>query len=158
MTVIVVRHPGGRIDLEQRRVLARTLTDAVLEVECGAVTAAARYGFQVHFHELATDRIAIGGRLLADEPVDALVVDVAVMDGSWSPAARTAVIENVLDALREGLGADEASSSWWVNFRTIDEGSWGAGTGVVSMLDLLALGIFTDERADEIRTALESRG
>lgn len=65
------------------------------------------------------------------------------------------VITNVLAALARDLRLDAPSSSWWVNFRTIDEGSWGAEAGVVSMLDLLAPGIFSDARIDEIRTALD---
>lgn len=155
MTVIIVRHPSGRIDLEHRRTLAQTLTDAVLDVECGAITPAARFGFQVHFEELALDQIAIGGRLLADQPADVMLVDIAVMDGHWPDSARAAVIENVLSELARGLGVDTPSPSWWVNFRTIDEGSWGAGAGVVSMLDLLAPGIFSEQRIAEIRAALD---
>lgn len=155
MTVIAVYAPAGRIDVEARRALATSLTDAVLEVECGVVTEVARLGFQVHFRQLADDELAIGGVLLADRPVDALLVDVAVMDGSWPPEARATVITNVLAALARDLRLDAPSSSWWVNFRTIDEGSWGAEAGVVSMLDLLAPGIFSDARIDEIRTALD---
>jgi phenylpyruvate tautomerase PptA (4-oxalocrotonate tautomerase family) len=157
MTVIVVRHPAQRISVEQRRVLAQSLTDAVLEVECGVITTAARYGFQVHFQELALDQIAIGGRLLTDQPMDAMVVDIAVMDGAWPPSSRATAIKNVLAALRDALDVNEPSANWWVNFRVIDEGSWGAGANVISMLDLLAPGIFTDDRIAEIRAALPSR-
>jgi phenylpyruvate tautomerase PptA (4-oxalocrotonate tautomerase family) len=153
MTVIVVRSPEQRLTAEHRRVLARQLTDAVLEVECGIVTDAARIGFQVHFHDLAPTHMAIAGRLLSDQPVDAMLIDIAVMDGAWPRSDREAVIANVLHALGDTLGV-EPSASWWVNFRVIDEGSWGAGRAVVSMVDLLIPGLFSDERISAIRAAL----
>lgn len=154
VTVISVRYPKGRLSTEHRGRLAKELTDAVLEVECGLVTEAARFGFQVHFQELRTDQMAIGGVLLSERPLDALLVDIAVMDGSWPQADRDAVISNVLQSLAEELGTDVPSPSWWVNFRVIDEGSWGAGSGVIYMLDLLSPDTFTDERATAIRSAL----
>ncbi|HUG21388.1 hypothetical protein [Piscinibacter sp.] len=38
--------------------------------------------------------------------------------------------------------------------RAIDEGSWGSRGTVLSVLDLLASGVFTPERVAEIRKAL----
>ena len=67
MTIITVSAPEGRLSLAQRRLLAKTLTDAVLEPEVGQPMPAARVGFQVHFRELAPDCMAIGGELLSDQ-------------------------------------------------------------------------------------------
>ena len=50
---------------------------------------------------------------------------------------------------------DHARASWWVTFRVIDEGSWGSRAQVLSILDLLASGVFTPERIAEIRKALD---
>jgi phenylpyruvate tautomerase PptA (4-oxalocrotonate tautomerase family) len=61
-----VNTPAGRLSQEQRRTLARPLTDAVLVPEVGQFAPPARAGFQVHFVERQPDMMAIGGRLLAD--------------------------------------------------------------------------------------------
>ena len=156
MTVITVKAPKDRLNLEQRRTLARTLTDAVLLPEVGQFAAAARVGFQVHFAEYEPDMMAIGGILLTDagpDP-DVMVIDVAVMDGDWRHEVRAEVIERILAALAEATGAGAPSPTWWVNFRVIDEGSWGSSGGVLSVLSLLDSGVFTDDKAKAIRAAL----
>ncbi|SEE16333.1 tautomerase enzyme [Streptomyces sp. TLI_105] len=156
MTVITVNAPKGRLGPEHRRELAETLTDAVLVPEVGQFAPAARAGFQVHFVEREPDMMAIGGRLLTDagpDP-DVMVIDVAVMDGDWRQEVRTQVVERVLAAMADACGLAEPSPAWWVNFRVIDEGSWGAGGGVLSLLPLLDSGVFTEEKAAAVRSAL----
>jgi phenylpyruvate tautomerase PptA (4-oxalocrotonate tautomerase family) len=156
MTVITVNAPKGRLTLEQRRELAETLTDAVLVPEVGQHAPAARPGFQVHFVERERDMMAIGGRLLsdADSELDVMVIDIAVMDAAWQEPVRTEVIERVLAALAAACGLEKPAPSWWVNFRVIDEGSWGSSGGVLSVIPLLASGVFTDERIKAVRAAL----
>ncbi|MGJ5893000.1 tautomerase enzyme [Streptomyces sp. V2] len=156
MTIITVNTPEGRLSLDQRRVLAETLTDAVLVPEVGHFEPAARPGFQVRFVEHSTDRMAIGGRLLADigAELDVMILDVAVMDGDWPREVRAEVIARLLAALAEACGLAEPSPGWWVNFRVIDEGSWGSGGRVTSILSLLATGVFTEEKAKAIRAAI----
>lgn len=156
MTTITVHHPEGRIDVHQRRVLAQTLTDAVLTVECGQMLEPARVGFQVHFRSLPVDCMAIGGRLLADAPADILVLDVAVMDAAWTRQDRKRVINALFAALARGLGMDQPSPTWWIQFRVIEEGSWGSRGGVLSIVDLLGTGAFTPERADAILAAVQA--
>ena len=158
MTVITVNTPKGRLSLEERRTLAETLTDAVLVPEVGQFAPAARVGFQVHFVEREPDMMAIGGRLLADtrQGLDVMVIDVAVMDGDWRREVRAEVIERVLTAMAEACGLPEPSPAWWVNFRVIDEGSWGSSGGVLSVLSLLDSGVFTEEKIKAIRTALDA--
>ncbi|MGX5214762.1 tautomerase family protein [Streptomyces violaceus] len=156
MTIITVNAPTGRLRLEQRRELAETLTDAVLVPEVGQPAPAARVGFQVHFVERERDMMAIGGRLLsdADRELDVMVIDIAVMDAAWQPDVRARVIERVLAALAAACGLEKPSPTWWVNFRVIDEGSWGSTGGVLSVLPLLDSGVFTEERAKAVRAAL----
>ncbi|NUP45329.1 MAG: tautomerase enzyme [Streptomyces sp.] len=156
MTVITVNAPQGRLSLEQRRTLAETLTDAVLVPEVGRFAPAARVGFQVHFMERAPDMPAIGGRLLADagQELDVMVIDVAVMDGDWRREVRAEVIERVLTALADACGLPEPSPTWWVDFRVINEGSWGSGGRALSILSLLESGVFTEEKARAIRAAV----
>ncbi|MFD0360218.1 4-oxalocrotonate tautomerase family protein [Nocardia sp. GCM10030253] len=156
MTVITVNMVRGRFDQTQRRELARTLTDAVLVPEVGQLAPAARAGFQVHFCERDPDMMAIGGIVLADQDQDALVVDIAVMDGDWRQEVRTQVIERILAALTAAAGSTAPAPTWWVNFRVIEEGSWGSRGGVLSILDLLPSGVFTAEKAAAIQAAIGS--
>ncbi|WP_329544389.1 tautomerase enzyme [Streptomyces sp. NBC_01356] len=158
MTIITVNSLKGRLSLEQRRVLAETLTDAVLVPEVGQFAPPARAGFQVHFVEREPDMVAIGGRLVADAGagLDVMVIDVAVMDGDWRQEVRTQVIERLLAALAEACGLSAPAPAWWVNFRVIDEGSWGSSGGVLSVLSLLGSGVFTEEKIKAIRTALDA--
>jgi hypothetical protein len=85
---------------------------------------------------------------------DAMVIDVAVMAGDWRQEVRAEVIERVLAAMAAACEVDEPSPAWWVNFRVIDEGSWGSSGGVLSILTLLESGVFTPEKAAAIRAAL----
>lgn len=156
MTVITVNTANGRLSREHRQTLARTLTDAVLVPEIGQHEPAARAGFQVHFVEHDPDMMAIGGLLLAEmpEPADVMLIDVAVMDADWNRDVRAEVINRVLAAMTEACGLREPRPTWWVTFRVIEEGSWGAGGAVLSILDLLKTGVFTPERAQAIRAAI----
>ena len=67
---------------------------------------------------------------------------------------RTAVIERLLAAMADACGMATPASAWWVNFRVIDEGSWGSRGGVLSVLSLLDSGVFTEEKTRAIRAAL----
>jgi phenylpyruvate tautomerase PptA (4-oxalocrotonate tautomerase family) len=162
MTVIAVNTPEGRLTQDQRRTLAMTLTDAVLVPEVGRDSPAARGGFQVHFVERDLDMIAIGGVLLADtpEPADIMVIDIAVMNAAWPPDVRADVLRRVLTAMAEACGMDAPSPTWWVNFRVIEEGSWGSGSGPLSILHFLDgdpdNAVFTKEREQAIRAVLSS--
>jgi len=153
MTIITVTTPRNRLSQQQRRALAELLTDAVLVPEVGQHAPAARPGFQVQFVERTLDRMAIGGRLLCDYSAmpDVAAIDICVMDAAWPKPVRKQVIENVLAAMAKACDMSEPSPAWWVTFRVIDEGSWGSRGRVLSILELLASGVFTPERIAEIR-------
>lgn len=159
MTIITVTAPEGRLTLEQRRRLAESLTDAVLEPEVGQFAPSARVGFQVHFRDLPTDHMAIGGKLLIDheKPRDIMTIDVAVMNAAWPAEVRERVIRNVLEQLAKACDIPKPSPTWWVTFRIIDEGSWGSRGGVLSILQLLDSGAFTEDRANAIRQAIPAQ-
>jgi len=156
LTIITVTTPENRLSHEQRRQLAESLTDAVLVPEVGQLAPPARIGFQVHFVERTPDRMAIGGKLLSDQwPMpDVATIDICVMDAAWPKTVRKQVIDNVLAAMARSCGMAAPSPAWWATFRVIDEGSWGSRGTVLSMLDLLATGVFTPERIAEVRKAL----
>ena len=115
MTFIHVMTPQGRLNTDQRRVLAKPLTDAVLVPEVGKLTVEARRGYQVHFAERPLDMIAHGGELLSDRPSDVMLIDVVVMDYCWTRADRAAVIRNIHAALAEACGMKAPSPAWWIN-------------------------------------------
>jgi hypothetical protein len=100
--------------------------------------------------------IAHGGELLSDKPSDVMVIDVVAMDCCWTREDRAAVIRNIHAALADTCGMKAPSPGWWINFRIIEEGSWGSRGGVLSFLDLLEHGAshFSPERTAAIRTAL----
>ncbi len=156
MTVITVKAPAGRISRARRGALATSLTDAVLVPEIGQFVEAARAGFQVHFSDLDTDCMAIGGRLVSVTGADIMVVDICVMDGDWPQSVRAEVIGSVLTALAQALGEPKPPPGWWATFRVIEEGSWGSRGGVLSILDLLNSGVFTDEKQRAIRARFKA--
>ena len=125
MTIITVCYPKGRLDVDARKLLATTLTDAVLEPELGQMFEPARIGFQVWFNEFDRDRVAIGGRLLSDREIDVIAIDVAVMDGDWPVELRGSVIGRLLRALADGLGREQPVSTWWGNVPNDRRGKLG---------------------------------
>src|SRR5207302_5549949 len=94
----------------------------------------------VHFSERPLDMIAHGGELLSDRPSDVMVIDVVAMDCCWTRKDRATVIRNIHAALADACGMKAPSPAWWINFRIIEEGSWGSRGGVLSFLDLLEHG------------------
>jgi phenylpyruvate tautomerase PptA (4-oxalocrotonate tautomerase family) len=158
MTIITVTTPEKRLSLAQRGRLAETLTDAVLEPEVGQFAPAARAGFQVHFRELPADCMAIGGKLLAeqDSPRDIMTIHIAVMNAAWPAEVRRRVIRGVLERMAEACNLPKPSPTWWVTFQVIDEGSWGSRGDVLSILQLLDSGAFSEARISAIRAAIAS--
>ncbi|WP_379141189.1 tautomerase enzyme [Paenibacillus sp. sgz500992] len=156
MTIISVNYSENRLTNEHRRLLAESLTDAVLVPEVGQFCPPAREGFQVHFTERSADRMAIGGKLLSDMPErDIITVNLIVMDGDWPNEVRKQVIENIFVSLTTVLEVPEPSPTWWVSFQVIEEGSWGSRGGVLSILDLLDSGVFTEEKIKAIRKNIQ---
>ena len=152
--------PTNPVESPQRTFERRSaLTDAVLVPEVGQQAPAARAGFQVHFVELQPGEMAIGGTLLSDHSPapDIMTIDVAVMDAAWPASVRSEVITNLLAAMAKACGLGAASPGWWVNFRVIDEGSWGSRGGALSILALLTTGVFTPDRIAAIRAEIEGR-
>lgn len=157
MTMISVRSTKNRLSVTHREQLAMNLTDVVLTVETGKFNEHARVGFQVYFDEFETDNIALAGVLISKSGVDAIHVDITVMDGDWPIEDRAQIIKNVYQVLCETLNIDEPSPAWWITFRIIEEGSWGARGKVTSILDLLKSGVFTPEKAKAIEQNINSK-
>ncbi len=159
MTVVRVVSEPGRIDEEQRAELAESLTIAVLDVEVGSDNEVARRGIMVLFDEQPSDVWAVGGRF-DDRYVSSggrILIRTQVMDGVWTAQRRRALIERFSEAVAAtiGVGEDRAAlGTCWVLFDTIDDGSWGAFGGPISLLDLVEPGGFAAEQAADARNEL----
>ena len=160
MTVLRVISEPGKFDEATRATLAEALTMAVLDVEVGSDNEVARRGIMVLFDEQPASAWAVGGRF--DDryvaPGGRILVRAQVMDGVWTSARRTQLIERISKAIAAALGLGEdrgALASCWVLFDTIDDGSWGAMGGPISLLDLLEPGRFAEAQAADARRTLE---
>ncbi|WP_236412484.1 hypothetical protein [Paenibacillus sp. JJ-223] len=80
-----------------------------------------------------------------------ITVNILVMDGDWPNEVRSIVISNIYKCLTSILEVEEPSPNWWVSFQVIEDGSWGSRGGVLSILDLVESGVFTDEKIKAIR-------
>lgn len=156
MTMISITSPEGRISAEQRAELAKSLTDAVLDVEIGRHEPLARAGCQIHFNQLPSSQMAHNGQLVSETDTDLMLVDIAVAEGDWPKSERKRVIEGIYAALVQALNVEEPSKDWWVKMKTVEEGSAATGGNVLSMLDFLELGIFSETKSAAIRKALQN--
>lgn len=158
MTIINVNTLEGRFSIEEKSLLAEKLTDAVMIPEIGQFVPEARIEFQVIFSEFKPENMAVSGKLLSDiSPVpDNINVHILVMDGAWTKTVRKSVIENIANALADVSGIDKPLNSWKSTFQVIDEGSFGTGPGVLSILSLLESGVFSAEKKSSVLNHINS--
>ena len=153
VTVLRVLSEPDRLDAPARGKLAEALTAAVLDVEVGGDNPVARRGIMVLFEDVERGRWAVGGRF-DDEfatPGGRLLVMAQVMEGPWTRERRRALLERLAGALAGALGLDAAAlASTWVLLQEIDEGSWGAFGGAISILDLVEPAGFAAEQRGDI--------
>ncbi|KND26149.1 hypothetical protein [Streptomyces acidiscabies] len=109
MTIITVNTPEGRLSLDQRRVLAETLTDAVLVPEVGHFEPAARPGFQVRAEVIARLLAALTEACGLAEPSPAWWVNFRVIDeGSWASGGG---VTSILSLLATGVFTEEKAKA-----------------------------------------------
>ena len=165
MPVVRVSCPRGALSPAQKRRLAASLTDVVLDAEVDAVTEAGKLVTVIQFLEAAADDWAVGGELrsAAAEAPNHFIVDVLVLEGLLDPARKTAVHERVTAAFRDAFGGAGADPLLpfrvWVLVHDVREGSWGAGGRTVSALDVAQFiaGDLDARRRAEIVAALGDR-
>ena len=162
MTVVRVISEPGRFDDTSRGKLAESLTTAVLDVEVGSENPVARRGIMVLFDEQPAERWAVGGRF-DDAHVAGggrLLIMTQAMEGVWTGERRKRLIERYYEALSEALdlGADRSLlGSCWVLFSEIEDGSWGAFGGALTLLDILTPAGFAKEQAADAQELLGRR-
>jgi phenylpyruvate tautomerase PptA (4-oxalocrotonate tautomerase family) len=142
MPLVRLTYPRGALATAQKREIAETLTEVVLDAEVDAVTDAGRLVTIVHFNEVAPEDWAVAGELrsTAVAPPDHFIVDVFVLDGLLEGERRSAVHQRVTEAFRRAFGGPAADPMLalrvWVLVHEIREGSWGAAGRTVSALDV----------------------
>jgi phenylpyruvate tautomerase PptA (4-oxalocrotonate tautomerase family) len=162
MPLVRLTYPRGALTLDQKRAIAESLTEIVLDAEVDAVTEAGRMVTVVHFNEAAPDDWAVGGTLrsAAARPPNHFIVDLVVLQGLLEGDRRSDVHRRVTEAFQDALGGEAAdpmlSLRVWVLVHEVREGSWGAGGRTISALDVAAF-ISSDpgaERRAEIEKSI----
>ena len=141
MPLVRLTYPRGALSAARKRQIAASLTEIVLDAEVDAVTETGRLVTVVQFQEVSPDDWAVAGELraAATNPPDHFIVDVIVLEGLLEGARRTAVHRRVTEAFQKafGEGGDPLLPlRVWVLVHDVREGSWGAGGGTVSALDV----------------------
>jgi phenylpyruvate tautomerase PptA (4-oxalocrotonate tautomerase family) len=164
MPVVRVTYPRGALTPAQKRQIAASLTDIVLDAEVDTITDAGKLVTVIHFVEAAADDWSVAGELrsAASTRPDHFIVDVVVLEGLLDASRKTAVHERVTGAFREafGEGGDPLLPfRVWVLVHDVGEGSWGAGGRTVSAFDVAQFigGDVSAGRRSEIAAALEKR-
>jgi phenylpyruvate tautomerase PptA (4-oxalocrotonate tautomerase family) len=142
MPVVRLSYPRGALTPVQKRRIAASLTEIVLDAEVDAVTDPGRLVTVVHFQEAAADDWAVAGELrsAAAEAPAHFIVDVVVLEGLLDGARKTAVHQRVTRAFQQAFGEGDGAALLalrvWVLVHELGEGSWGAGGRTVSALDV----------------------
>lgn len=155
MPLVRLMYPRGALGMVEKRRIAEALTEVVLDAEVDAVTEAGRMVTVVQFQEVPAEDWAVAGKLRSDsaDPPDHFIVDVIVLEGLLEGARRSAVHRRVTQAFQTAFG--EAANPLlpmrvWVLVHDVREGSWGAGGGTVSALDVAQ---FINPDLDAVRRA-----
>ncbi len=161
MPLVRLSYPHGALTHEQKRQLASSLTEIVLDAEVDAVTDMGRSVTIVQFNEVTAENWAVAGELrsAASAPPNHFIVDVIVLEGLLEGERRTAVHRRVTQAFQtafEGVGADPMLPlRVWVLVHEVREGSWGAAGVTVSALDVA--GFINPELDAELRARIATR-
>lgn len=164
MPVVRVTCPRGALAPAQKRQIAASLTDIVLDAEVDAITDAGKMVTVIHFLEADADDWSVAGELRSASTAgpDHFIVDVVVLEGLLDAKRKTAVHERVTAAFRAAFGETGdplLAFRVWVLIHDVSEGSWGAGGRTVSALDVAQFigGEVAPRRRAEITEALQTR-
>jgi phenylpyruvate tautomerase PptA (4-oxalocrotonate tautomerase family) len=140
MPLVRLTYPRGALTPDQKRSIAQSLTEAVLDAEVDAVTDAGRMVTVVHFNEATADDWAVGGQLrsTAAGAPNHFIVDLIVLEGLLENGRKAECHRRVTEAFEKALGGGDPMLPLrvWVLVHEVPEGSWGAGGRTVSALDV----------------------
>lgn len=131
MPLLELTVPEGLLSDDARRELPGKMAEALLRAERAPDTEFFREIAWTHVHEMPA-----GSQHTADGPAAAdkgqVIVQATTPEGALSDRRRAELVESVTDLILEATGwGDEDRIRIWVLCREIDEGSWGAGGGVI---------------------------
>jgi phenylpyruvate tautomerase PptA (4-oxalocrotonate tautomerase family) len=170
MPMIELTTSRGALDDETKQELAAELSTIALDVEAAPFV---RFGAAAHMQALAwcfvnEQDVFVGGQ---PHPKPIYRVTVTIPEGApgvFGPLAkpgREKLVERVTAAVLAAEGTENTpveAHRVWVQLRQISDGHWGGFGEVITLRDLQAYGLNTDEpgsRIDRLRqAALESVG
>ena len=147
MPMIELTIPAGSIDAEGREALADELAGTLLQWEGAPDTDFFRANTWIYVNEVTEEGLLVGGR---QDGEGRFKVEVTTPQGALSQRRRDGLVADVHAAVSRAAGiTEEEGYRVWVLCREIDEGSWGAGGGVVMFEQLKAAAKAEKERAAE---------
>lgn len=142
MPLVRIQHPEGALPIAQKRALAASITEIVLDAEVDAVTDMGRSVTIVQFQEVRAEDWSVGGVLRSESESrpDHFLVDVYVLDGLLDDTRRTRIYSRVTRAFQDAfvpLGENPMLPlRVWVLIHEVPEGRWGTAGTAVSALDV----------------------
>ena len=147
MPMIELTIPAGAIDAEGRTALADELATKLLAREGAPDTDFFRTNTWVYVNEVSEEQLLVGGR---DGGEGRFKVEITTPKGALSQRRREGIVADAHAAVSRAAGlSEEEGYRVWVLCREIDEGSWGAGGGVVMFEQLKAAAKAEKERSEE---------
>lgn len=134
MPIMEVTMPEGAVPDDRRDELFDGMTTSLLKAEGAPDTEFFRNITWIHVNELPGRNVLANGRPVAEPTVK---VDVTTPRGALSNRRRKILVADLTGVIGEATGIDDPLRIW-ILCREIDEGSWGAGGGVVEFEALKA--------------------
>jgi phenylpyruvate tautomerase PptA (4-oxalocrotonate tautomerase family) len=129
MPLLDLTFQEGTLSEDAKRDLPGKMAEALLRAERAPDTEFFRKIAWTHVHELPA-----GSQHTADGPATEpqVIVQATTPQGALSDRRREELVRDVTDLILDATGwGDEDRLRIWVMCREIDEGSWGAGGGVI---------------------------
>jgi phenylpyruvate tautomerase PptA (4-oxalocrotonate tautomerase family) len=145
MPLLDLTFPEGTLSDDAKRELPGKMAEALLRAERAPDTEFFRRISWTHLHELPA-----GAQHTADGPATEgqIIVQATTPQGALSDRRRAELVSDITDLVLEATGwGDDDRLRVWVLCREIDEGSWGAGGGVIQFEQLRAAAKAEKEQA-----------
>jgi phenylpyruvate tautomerase PptA (4-oxalocrotonate tautomerase family) len=136
----------GSLSPEASAKLVEELATILLSAERAPDTEFFREITWVYVHEIAADRLAVGGR---PGGAPRFRVEISVPEGALSQRRKGVLITDVHAAVMSAAGLDAQSPEAlhvWTLIREVPQGNWGAGGQVVHYQDLIGAASAERER------------
>ncbi len=141
MPIMDVRYATGSLDTAGKAVLAKRLTDVLIQMEGGANTAGGRAFAWVCFNELAKDDLWIAGRPdVASDAGPTFLVHVSIPEGYMNREHKNEVHASVASAIASATGVAASELRILTVIDEVTEGNWGS-RGLPISLETIAVAV-----------------